>query len=102
MNWILKKPVAEATGKTNISVELTVAGPASPYLSQLTGHPAANQVRITCYEIQRPGAAVSGDEESSFGKSLIPEKYTRYATSGITIDVKAGANEPLEIVLTDE
>ncbi|MCA9247983.1 MAG: hypothetical protein KDA42_12730 [Planctomycetales bacterium] len=60
-----------------------------------------NQVRVTCYEIQKPGASVSDAEENAFGKSLIPEKYASYATSGITVDVKPGDNELIEINLTD-
>ena len=64
-----------------------------------------NRVRVTCYEAQRPGNSPSNSEEEGgggFGASLIPEKYTRYDTSEITVDVKASENAPVEIVLTDD
>jgi hypothetical protein len=63
-----------------------------------------NQVRIACYEGQAPDArakAVAARQEYSLGKPLIPEKYLSYDTSGISIDVRAGTNEPLVLNLCD-
>lgn len=51
-------------------------------------------VRVICRkEITQPGS------ERAYGPSLIPEKYSRFETSGLTVDIKAGM-PPLEIPLT--
>jgi hypothetical protein len=52
-----------------------------------------HQVRITCYESQRPGNSVKDQGEDGPNKSHIPEKYTMYVTSGFTATVKE-INEP--------
>ncbi len=57
-------------------------------------------VRVACYEQQRPGAKPS-DGELALGKSLIPEKYTQFETSGITVAVEPRM-PPLEIELSAE
>lgn len=54
-------------------------------------------VRVACYEQQRPGAPPP-QGELALGKSLVPEKYTQFETSGITATVAAGMG-PLEIDL---
>ena len=53
---------------------------------------------MACYEQQRPGAPPP-QGELALGKSLIPEKYTQFETSGITTTVAAGM-PPLEIPLS--
>lgn len=60
-----------------------------------------NKVRVTCYESQAPSYAAPTEGEGGLGKSLIPERYASYETSGITMEVQAGKNEPLMIELTD-
>jgi len=60
-----------------------------------------NKVRVTCYESQAPGKTPASEGEGGLGKSLIPERYSSYETSGITMEVKSGQNEPLIIELTD-
>lgn len=57
-------------------------------------------VRVACYEQQRPGATAQ-QGEPTLGKSLIPEKYTQFETSGITTSVAAGM-PPLEIPLSSK
>jgi hypothetical protein len=57
-------------------------------------------VRVACYEQQRPGAPAP-QGELALGKSLIPEKYTQFETSGITASVAAGM-APLEIGLSSK
>ena len=57
-------------------------------------------VRVACYEQQRPGAKAS-DGELALGKSLVPEKYTQFETSGIRVTIAAGM-APLEIELTSK
>ncbi|WP_425395293.1 hypothetical protein [Aeoliella sp.] len=67
-----------------------------------TGAPIGmNNVRVTCFANQKPGAAQAGDGEASLGKALIPERYSRFSSSGLTIEVKAGENPPYEIELSD-
>lgn len=55
------------------------------------------RVRIACYEAQDP-ANIGSD---TLGESLIPRKYTSFETSGLTVDIQPGENEPLVIELTD-
>lgn len=51
--------------------------------------PGRYRVQITCFESQRPGAEpVEKNKEPVLGKSFIPEKYTRYDTSGLQVEVK--------------
>jgi hypothetical protein len=57
-----------------------------------------NGVRVNCFE--KPAGSKPGGERA-LGKSLIPEKYSSCATSGITVDVKPGTNEPVILELKD-
>ena len=66
------------------------------------------KVRFVCFANQDPEAKPAGPENGfpegeslGMGRSLIPEKYLSVATSGITVEVKPGDNEPLEFNLTD-
>jgi hypothetical protein len=59
--------------------------------------PGKHAVSVSCYEGQRPGKAGGGD---SLGKLLIPLKYTRFGSSGLSADVPDTAGEqPQQIVL---
>ncbi|NOY40457.1 MAG: hypothetical protein GXP26_01285 [Planctomycetes bacterium] len=64
------------------------------------------KVRITCYESQQPASQRQPSsqrvEPMGLGASLIPKKYTSYATSGLVVDIKPGRTEPLLFHLTDE
>ena len=62
------------------------------------GTPGLNKVRVACFEAQQPGFKGSG---LSLGKSLIPERYTKYVSSGLKITVKPDGNELLELRLTE-
>lgn len=61
---------------------------------------ARHAVRITCYAGQatQGNSSKADGEETVFGKSLIPEKYTRTQTSGLEVEVKAD-NEPITLDL---
>jgi hypothetical protein len=60
-----------------------------------------NEVRITCYEGQRPDAN-RGEGEPTLGKSLIPLKYTSFAHSGIKIVVEPQGNQNVVLEIKDE
>lgn len=60
-----------------------------------------HEVRITCFESQRPGYEVdTSQEEAGVGKPLIPRKYANPGESGLKADVKE-ENEPFVFELTD-
>lgn len=59
--------------------------------------PGKHSVSVSCYEGQRPGKAGGGD---SLGKLMIPLKYTRFGSSGLSADVRdASGEQGQEIVL---
>jgi hypothetical protein len=55
-----------------------------------------NKVRIASREMP-----AGGDVEMALGKSLIPERYGNFESSGLTADVKPDGNEPFVFRLTD-
>ena len=58
------------------------------------------RVRVACYEGQDPAKTASPDQPTVLGKSLIPEKYTSFETSGLSVEVRSDANEPLVLNLS--
>jgi len=62
---------------------------------------ARSRVRIACYEGQDPAKKTAPGQPTVLGKSLIPEKYTSFETSGLTVDVRSGTNEPVVLNLTE-
>jgi len=60
-----------------------------------------HQVRITCYESQSPDAKDSLESES-LGASLIPERYTKFATSGLVVSIVSSGTAPFEFNLESE
>jgi len=59
--------------------------------------PGQHLVSVMCSEGQRPGKQSKGD---SVGKLLIPLKYTRFGSSGLTVEIKDEAGpKPQEVVL---
>jgi hypothetical protein len=60
-----------------------------------------NRVRVTCFAGQRPGGStVAADGELAVGGSLIPTRYSSFGSSGLTIEVLPGENEPYVIELS--
>lgn len=59
-----------------------------------------HRVRIACFEAQDPAGKVGHDPPVKLGKSLIPEKYTSFDSSGLTITVRSDKNHPLILNLT--
>lgn len=59
-----------------------------------------NRVRVACYEAQNPHASPEQRGEGGLGRLLIPRRYTAYETSGLTVEVSPGHNEPILIELT--
>lgn len=56
--------------------------------------PGPATVRVMCRkDITQPGG------ERAYGPSLVPDRYTRFDTSGLTVEIKAGM-PPLEIPLS--
>ena len=66
-----------------------------------------SKVRFVCFAGQDPSVKPDAPsrpvhgETVVMGKSLIPQKYLSSETSGITVDVKPGNNEPIIFGLTD-
>lgn len=62
-----------------------------------------HKVKITCYTSQDPAARkLDGLPPESLGESLIPDRYTRFDTSGLEVAVLAGGNKPFEFDLESD
>lgn len=61
--------------------------------------PGRHLVSVNCYEGQRPGSKQPEGGEVSMGKLLIPLKYTRLGTSGLSADVGDAPTQNIEIKL---
>jgi len=61
-----------------------------------------HKVRITCFESQGPQSAGAEDRELPAGKSLIPQHYNHYGTSGLEEEVHVDRTEPFVFRLTVE
>jgi len=88
------------------SISRGVIQPDGTFEMTTDGEPGApigtNSVRVTCYTSQKPGAAAATREgELSVGASLIPERYARFSSSGLTVEVKPGGNEPQVFELSE-
>ena len=90
-------PAARATIGSDGSFALTTVTPDGE--TQAGVQVGACRVRVTAFEAQRPGQAVNREQELALGKSAVPKKYQRFATSGIVVDVHADMELPLELRL---
>lgn len=92
----LKHSAGGPTSRAEIQPDGTFILATSEGAGAAVGH---NLIRVTSYESQDPNR--SGAEMAGLGKSLIPEHYTNYVTSGLTCDVAPGENPPLVLELKD-
>ena len=53
------------------------------------------RVRIACYENGDPAKRSGPNPPNTLGRLLIPQKYTSFETSGLTVNVLPDANEPV-------
>jgi hypothetical protein len=60
-----------------------------------------NKVRVTCHAGQNPETRDDG-EEGGLGELLIPQKYTIYSSSGLTVEIPAKGNESIRLELSDK
>jgi hypothetical protein len=65
----------------------------------LTAYQGPNSISVECYDYQRPGCK-TGPSRTGNDKSLIPERYMSYGTSGLTFEVKPNDNKA-EFTLKD-
>lgn len=81
-------PAAQAKIQTDGSFRLGTFTPEDGAI------PGIAAVRVICRpEVTKPG------EERTFGRSLIPEKYSQFESSGISVEIRDGM-EPLVIELS--
>jgi hypothetical protein len=66
----------------------------------LTGYQGSNRVAIECLDTDRPGSKKPRSRDMAENKSLIPDRYMNYGTSGLTFEVEPGENKA-SFALTD-
>ena len=59
------------------------------------------RVCVGCYEGQDPAKKARAGQPAVLGKSLIPDRYTSFDTSGLTVEIRPGQNEPVVLNLTE-
>lgn len=64
-----------------------------------------NKVRICCFEFHQARSNERGGGSTTaaigLGKALIPREYMSYETSGIVVEVRSGANDPVVLELKE-
>ena len=88
-----KGPIAKSTIRSDGTFVL------STYVEGDGAVIGSHAVQVRCFSSQNPNAPRSNSNgETSLGQLLIPKKYTRYGTSGLTAEV-AKENEPIVLNL---
>ena len=86
------QPLADIQADGSFVMDTPGAGPGSVV--------GPNQIRVTCYSNQDPSVVVDPNREPGAGKSLIPEKYNDFNTSGLTIDIPSTGRSDVVFELT--
>ena len=66
----------------------------------LVAYQGKNAISVECFDTDRPGSAKPRSFILGENKSLIPDRYMSYGTSGLTFEVKSTDNKA-EFVLKD-
>jgi hypothetical protein len=66
----------------------------------MTAYQGVNSVSVECYDYQRPGSK-TGPSRMGNDKSLIPDRYLSYGTSGLVFEVKPDGDNKATFTLTD-
>lgn len=65
------------------------------------GREAGARIGLNKVRIASRATPAGGDAEMALGKSLIPERYGNFESSGLTAEVKSDGNEPFVFRLSD-
>lgn len=74
---------------------------AGVYKLETPGREAGARIGLNKVRIASRETPSNGDAELALGKSLIPERYGTFESSGLTADVKPDGNEPFVFRLID-
>ena len=66
----------------------------------LVAYQGKNAISVECFDTDRPGSAKPRSFNMNENKSLIPDRYMSYGTSGLTFEVKPTDNKA-EFTLTN-
>lgn len=74
---------------------------AGAFKLETPGREAGARIGLNKVRIASRATPAGGDAEMALGKSLIPERYGNFESSGLTAEVKPDGNEPFVFRLTD-
>ena len=66
----------------------------------LTAYQGGNRISIECFDTDKPGSTKKRSRMMDDSKSLIPDRFMNYGTSGLTFEVEPGNNKA-EFTLKD-
>lgn len=74
---------------------------AGAFKLETPGREAGARIGLNKVRIASRATPAGGDAEMALGKSLIPERYGNFESSGLTAEVKPDGNEPFVFRLFD-